>query len=118
MLWYCGYQAFPQVSAADLARRFLRRHDAGSNQPKDLRGWYAFPSGVSGFVLAEATTPAELSKILEPYSRLVSWTIEAATELNYNQVLEELRRSTHRLAVDDLAAGASPAEMAERAQHR
>jgi hypothetical protein len=118
MLWYCGYQAFPRVSASDLAHCFLRGHDAGSNRPKDLRGWYAFPSGVAGFVLAEAATPVELAKILEPYSRLVEWKIEAVAELNYNQVLEELRRSTHRLAVDDLAAGVAPAKMAARAQRR
>lgn len=108
MLWYCGYRALPQVRAADLARAFLRQQDAGTNHPTDLRGWYGFATGVGGFLIMEAATPVELARILEPYSRLVHWEIEAISELNYNQVLEELRRSTQRVAMDDLAAGLPP----------
>lgn len=103
MLWYCGYQALPRVRAAELAGRFLARHDAGSNHPADLRGWYAFPTGLAGFVITEAATPGELTAVLEPYSGLVAWHVEAIAELNYNQVLEELRRRAVRTAIDDVA---------------
>lgn len=103
MLWYCGYQALPGVRAAELARCFLSRHDAGSNQPANLRGWYAFPTGLAGFVITQAATPGELATILEPYSGLVTWQVEAIAELNYNQVLEELRRHALRAAIDESA---------------
>lgn len=108
MWWYCGYRALPTVRAADLARRFLRQHDAGTNQPSNVRGWFMFPSGVEGFVLIEADTPRQLASVLEPYGRLVEWRVEAVSELNYNQVLEELRRSTQHAAVTDLMAGVAP----------
>jgi hypothetical protein len=48
MWWYCGYRALPKVRASDLARRFLCQHDAGTNQPADLRGWFAFPAASPG----------------------------------------------------------------------
>jgi hypothetical protein len=108
MWWYCGYRALPQVRAKDLARRFLRQHDAGTNQAPDVRGWFVFPTGVDGFVFVEADTPKELATVLEPYGDLVTWQVEAVTELNYNQVLEEQRRSTGRAALDDLMAGVPP----------
>jgi hypothetical protein len=103
MLWYCGYQALPRVRASELACRFLAGHDAGSNHHVDLRGWYAFPTGLAGFVLTETDTPGELAAILEPYSGLVTWQVEAIAELNYNQVLEELRRRALRNAIDESA---------------
>jgi hypothetical protein len=118
MLWHCTYQALTKVRASDLARRLLRQHDAGSNRHSDIRGWYAFPTGVAGVVLIEVDTAKELAAILAPYADLVTWQVEAVAELNYNQTLEELRRSTHRAAVDDLASGISPAVLAEYAQRR
>jgi hypothetical protein len=111
MWWYCGYRALPTVRASDLARRFLRQHDAGTNRPSDLRGWFAFPSGLAGFVLIEADTPREVAAIVEPYARLVEWDVQAIAEQNYNQVHEELRRSAARVAVDDLMSGVAPADM-------
>ncbi|GAA1960340.1 DUF3303 family protein [Kitasatospora viridis] len=108
MLWYCAYQALPQVRSTDLARRFLQRHDAGSNQPAFLRGWYTFPTGSAGFVLIEVDTPKELAAILDPYSTMVEWRVEAVSEFNYNQVLEELRRNARRAAEEDLKAGIPP----------
>ncbi len=116
MLWYCGYSSLPGVRASQLARRFLRQHDAGSNRPADLRGWFTFPSGTAGFILVEAETPRDLASILDPYSRFVQWHVEAVFELIYNQVLEEQRCSTYRAAVDDLMAGVPPAVIAEGAQ--
>lgn len=116
MLWYCGYRSLPGVRASQLARRFLRQHDAGSNRPADLRGWFTLPSGTAGFVLVEADTPKDLAPILDPYSRFVEWRVEAVFELNYSMVIEEQRHSTYRAAVDDLMAGVPPAVIAEGAQ--
>lgn len=111
MWWYCGYRALPGVRASDLARRFLRQHDAGTNQPAAVRGWFVFPTGTAGFVLIEAETPKDVAAVTEPYAGVVTWDIEAVAELNYNQVHEELRRSTGRAALDDLMAGVAPADV-------
>jgi hypothetical protein len=115
MWWYCGYRALPKVRASDLARRFLRQHDAGTNRPADVRGWFTFPSGLAGFVLIEADTPRDVAAMVEPYARLVEWDVQAIAEQNYNQVHEELRRSTGRAALDDLMHGVAPADMLARA---
>lgn len=109
MWWYCGYQALPGVPARELAGRFLRQHDAGTNRPAELRGWFVFPSGVAGFVLLEVDTPKDVAAILGPYSRLVTWQVEGISEMNYNQVLEELRRSAQHDAIEDMMAGVAPA---------
>jgi hypothetical protein len=69
------------------------------------------PSGLAGFVLIEVDTPREVAAIVEPYARLVTWDIQAIADQNYNQVHEELRRSTGRAALDDLMAGIGPADM-------
>jgi hypothetical protein len=112
MWWYCAYQARPGVSGSELAERFLRRHDAGTNRPSQVRGWFAFPSGTDGLLLYEAETPKELSAVLAPYGDLVEWTVQGLTELNYNQVLEELRRSRKARAEYDLTHGIPPARVA------
>jgi hypothetical protein len=108
MWWYCGYQALPGVRASQLARQFLRQHDAGTNNQQDLRGWFVFPTGTAGFVLLEADTPRALSAVLDPYSKLVEWRVEAVSELNYNQVLEEQRKLRQRTAIEDLSGGIDP----------
>jgi hypothetical protein len=112
MWWHCEYRAHPRVRVSDLSRRFLRQHDAGTNQPSQIRGWFSYPSGVDGFVLIEAETPREVAAIIEPYARLVTWQVQAISELNYNQTLEELRRSTQARAVDELSSGLLPASAA------
>lgn len=114
MWWYCGYQALPGVRASQLAQRFLRQHDAGSNRQENLRGWFAFPSGTAGFVLIGAETARAVAEVLAPYASLVEWRVEGVSELNYNQVLEELRRSRQRSALDDLAAGTTPGQIIDR----
>ena len=114
MWWYCGYQAHPGVRASQLVQQFLRQHDAGTHRQENLRGWYTFPSGLAGFLLLEAETPRDVAKVLAPYSQLVSWQVEAVAELNYNQVLEEFRKSRQRSALDDLMAGVAPGAIADR----
>jgi uncharacterized protein DUF3303 len=109
MLWSCHYRALPGVRPGDLARRFLRQHDAGTNQPGRLRGWYAFGSGVSGVVLIEADTPKDVAAVVGPYQQLARCEVQACVEVNYNQTLEELRRTAQKTAMDDAMAGLPPA---------
>lgn len=108
MLWTCSYDALPGVRLESLGRRFLRQHDAGTNSPGTVRGWYVHPGGTSGIVFLEADTPQEVTAVIEPYSSLVSWRVESAVELNYNQVLEEQRSRRGRAARDDAMAGLPP----------
>jgi len=112
MLWSCTYRVKPGYRGRDLARRFLRQHDAGTNRPSQLRGWYLFATGSAGTVYIEALTPRELSSFIDPYSDLVDWDVQAVTEMNYNQVLEELRRTAVSHAQRDLMAGIAPAVVA------
>jgi hypothetical protein len=114
MWWYCGYRALPGVRASQLERQFLRQHDAGSNRQENLRGWFTFPTGTAGFVLMEADTPRDVAAVIAPYARLAQWHVEAVSELNYNQVLEELRSSRRRSALDDLMAGTAPSALVDR----
>ncbi|WP_026425583.1 DUF3303 family protein [Actinokineospora inagensis] len=114
MWWYCGYKALPGVRVGELAKRFLSRHDAGSNRPSEVRAWFGFPSGTAGFVLVEVDSPKELAAVLDPYARLVEWDVQAVFEINYNQVLEELRRSTQHAAIEDMMSGLPPAGVGAR----
>lgn len=113
MLWICSYQALPGVRHDALGRRFLRQHDAGTNRPASLRGWYVHPGGTSGVVFVEVDTQQELTAVIEPYSSVVTWQVQPACEMNYNQVLEELRKVKERAAHEDLLAGLSPSSAAE-----
>lgn len=117
MWWHCEYHAHPRVRVSDLSRRFLRQHDAGTNQPSQVRAWFSYPSGVDGFVLIEAETPRDVATVLEPYARLVTWQVQAISELNYNQTLEELRRSAQARAVDELSSGLMPTSAAARSHN-
>jgi hypothetical protein len=114
MLWSCTYRVRPGYRAGDLARRFIRQHDAGTNRPANLRGWYLFATGSAGTVHIEAESARELSTYIDPYSDLVEWHVEALTEMNYNQVLEEFRRTAVKRAQEELMAGTPPAVVAQR----
>jgi hypothetical protein len=108
MLWLCSYEALPGVRLDSLGRRFLRQHDAGTNSPGVVRGWYVHPGGTSGVVFLELDSPQEVTAVIEPYSSLVSWRVTPAVELNYNQVLEEGRSNRGRAAREDAMSGVAP----------
>ncbi|MFA3900087.1 DUF3303 family protein [Rhodococcus sp. 5A-K4] len=96
MWWHCRYEAHDRISPAQLTERFLRQHDAGSNAPSKIRGWYTFASGISGYVVFETDTLKELTEIIAPFACLVTWRVESITELHYTMFLEEARQHHHQ----------------------
>ena len=108
-LWICQYRTQSGVAASALRERFMRQHDAGSNRPADLRGWYSFASGTEGVVLVETEDPRVLTQILQPYSDLLEWTVQCAYEIIYNQLFEEIRFSRQKSVQDAMMAGIPPA---------
>ena len=63
MLWYCRFVWQPGVSAQAVRERIVQQHDAGTNQPDKLRGWYNLAGGGAGFMLIEADEPREVTRI-------------------------------------------------------
>ncbi len=109
MLWFCQYRNRSSVPASELRQRFLSQHDAGSNRPGDMRGWYSFATGTEGVVLIETDDPRALTEMLQPYSDLLDWSVQCAYEINYNQLFEEMRYSQQKSVEGDMMAGLPPA---------
>jgi hypothetical protein len=91
MLWYCRFQWQSGVSADQVRRRVIEQHEAGTNRPENIRGWYNLAGGGAGFMLVETDSPQELSNFLQPYMDLVSWDVHAVYELPYDAMIEEFR---------------------------
>ena len=47
MLWYCSFTWYPGTTRAQVAQRFIQQHDAGTNYPERIRGWYNLVGGGS-----------------------------------------------------------------------
>jgi hypothetical protein len=71
MLWYCRFQWQSGVSADQVRRRVIEQHEAGTNRPENIRGWYNLAGGGAGFMLVETDSPQELSNFLQPYMDLL-----------------------------------------------
>jgi hypothetical protein len=91
MLWYCRFKWHPSTLADQVRRRVLEQHDAGTNHPEKIRGWYNLAGGGAGFMLIETENPYELTEILEPYMDLVSWDVHGVYELSYDSLIEQTR---------------------------
>jgi hypothetical protein len=81
----------------------MEQHEAGTNQPDKIRGWYNLAGGGAGFLLVDAADPRDLNGILEPYMDLMSWDVHAVYELRYDQALEEFRQERERIPVGSRA---------------
>jgi (2Fe-2S) ferredoxin len=92
MLWYCAFTWYPQITREQVAQRVVQQHDAGTNRPERIRGWYNLAGGGSGFLLLETDSPQEVTAFAQPYMDLMSWDVRAVYELNYDQMLQELRQ--------------------------
>ncbi len=92
MLWYCRFRWQPNTRLDEVRRRVLEQHDAGALEGKRIRGWYNLAGGGAGFLLLDAETPREVTDLLEPYMDLVDWDVHAVYELNYEQVINDLRQ--------------------------
>lgn len=96
MLWYCHYRWRPHARAEAVKRRLLRQHDAGTNHPDKMRGWYAVAGGAEGFMFVETDDPQVLTEILEPYRDLVEWETHAVNEVVYEPLVEAYRTQVQR----------------------
>ena len=91
MLWYCRFKWHSSTRAEHVRRRVLEQHEAGTNHPEKIRGWYNLVGGGAGFLLIEAADPRELTDVLEPYMDLVSWDVHGVYELPYETMIDEFR---------------------------
>lgn len=91
MLWYCEFTWFPGTTRDEVAERVLQQHEAGTNHPERIRGWYNLIGGGAGFMLIETDNPDEVTEMLQPYMDLVAWDVRALHELQYESELERLR---------------------------
>jgi hypothetical protein len=91
MLWYCSFTWYPNTTRKQVAQRIVQQHDAGSNHPERIRGWYNLTGGGSGFLLVEHDDPREITAFLQPYMDLMSFDVRAVYQLDYEQRLRELR---------------------------
>lgn len=98
MLWYCRFRWQPHAKAEDVRRRVLQQHEAGTNRPEKIRGWYNLAGGGAGFMLIEADDPREVTEFLQPYMDLVSWDVHAVYELSYDQTIDEFRKELQRVS--------------------
>jgi hypothetical protein len=92
MLWYCRFKWQAQTTTPKVRERVLQQHEAGTNHPEKIRGWYNLAGGGAGFLLIETEDPRELTEILQPYMDLVSFDVSAVYELPYDTTVEEFRR--------------------------
>jgi len=91
MLWYCSFTWYPNTTRKQVAQRIVQQHDAGSNHPERIRGWYNLAGGGSGFLLVEHDDPREITAFLQPYMDLMSFDVRAVYQLDYEKRLRELR---------------------------
>jgi hypothetical protein len=92
MLWYCKFTWHSGTTADQVRRRVVEQHDAGTNHPEKIRGWYNLAGGGAGFLLIETNDPSELNEILEPYMDLVSFDVRAVYEMPYQEAVNSLRQ--------------------------
>ena len=92
MLWYCKFTWHHGTTATQVRRRVVECHDAGTNHPEKIRGWYNLAGGGAGFLLIEANDPRELNDILEPYMDLVSFDVRAVYEMPYQETVSAFRQ--------------------------
>ncbi len=92
MLWFCKFNWHEHTTREEVARRVLKQHDAGENHPERIKGWYNLAGGGAGFLLIEAEHPQELTAFLQPYMDLIDVDVHAVYQLDYNQIIDELRK--------------------------
>jgi hypothetical protein len=92
MLWYCAFKWHSHTTRQQVAQRIVQQHDAGTNHPEHIRGWYNLAGGGAGFLLVETDSPQELTAFLQPYMDLVSFDVHAAYAVDYEKQLQEFRQ--------------------------
>lgn len=98
MLWYCRFTWHSGTRAHQVRRRVVEQHDAGTNHPEKIRGWYNLAGGGAGFLLIEAKDPRELNEIIQPYMDLMSFDVHAIYELPYDETIKAFRQQLQHSA--------------------
>jgi hypothetical protein len=91
MLWYCAYTWHPMTTVQQVRGRILQQHEAGTNIPDKIRGWYDMVGGGAGFMLVETDTSQEINDLCQPYMDLMDWDVRALNTLDYNAAIERFR---------------------------
>ncbi len=91
MLYYCEFTWYPGTTQQDVKERILKQHDAGTNRPERIKGWYNLVGGGAGFLLVDYDDPREVTAFLQPYMDLMSFDVRGVYQLNYEERLRELR---------------------------
>jgi hypothetical protein len=95
MLFYCQFTWFPGTSRENVAKRVVQQHDAGSNNPDRIKGWYNLAGGGAGFLIVDYDDIRELTAFLQPYMDLMSFDVRAISEIDYKERIEQLRTIAH-----------------------
>jgi hypothetical protein len=93
MLFYCRFTWYPGTTRRDVAQRVLQQHDAGTNNPERIKGWYTLAGGGAGFLLIEANEPGEISEIIQPYMDLMGWDVHAVSVNDYDETIDDMRKA-------------------------
>lgn len=91
MLFHCQFTWFPHTSRQEVARRVVKQHDAGKNNPERIRDWYNLAGGGAGFLLVEYDDLDQLTGFLSPYMDLMSFDVRAISKLDYEDRIRALR---------------------------
>jgi len=91
MLWYCRFKWHSGTTGDQVRRRVVEQHEAGTNHPEKIRGWYNLAGGGAGFLMIETRDPRELNEILEPYMSLMSFDVHAVYELPYQDTIRTFK---------------------------
>ena len=92
MLWYCAYTWHSKTTASEVRQRIVQQHDAGTNHPEKIHGWYDLVGGGAGFLLIETAKPEEINDLLMPYMDLMDWDVRALITHDYNASVERFRK--------------------------
>jgi hypothetical protein len=93
MLNFCEFTWFPGTTREEVARRVVEQHDAGKNNPKQIKGWYNLVGGGAGFLIVEYDDPREVTAFLQPYMDLMGFDVRAIYALDYADQINQLRGS-------------------------
>lgn len=97
MLWYCKFKWHPHTTREQMAQRVIQQHEAGTNHPERIKGWYNLAGGGAGFILVEADHPQDLTAFLQPYMDLMDVDVHAIYPLDYQQQIQGLRQVSQHI---------------------
>jgi hypothetical protein len=92
MLWYCKFKWHANTNHQQMARRVVEQHEAGTNHPERIKGWYNLAGGGAGFLFVETDHPQDLTAFLQPYMDLMDVDVHAVYALDYEEMIQELRQ--------------------------